>query len=385
LIPYGKQQISEEDVTSVVNVLNSDFLTQGPVVPIFEEAVQQLVGAKYGIATNSATSALHIACMSLEVNQEDYIWTSAITFVASANCALYCGAKIDFVDINHKTYNMCAEALNVKLKIAKKNGTLPKVVIVVHFSGQSCEMKKISELSHQYGFKIIEDASHAIGGKYDHQYVGNCKYSEITVFSFHPVKIVTTAEGGMAMTNNPSLAKKMRLYRNHGITRDNDLMTNVPDGPWYYQQICLGYNYRMTDIHAALGVSQLKRITSFIKLRSEIFFFYNEEFKKLEIQTPFQHKDTFSSFHLYVIRLNLNKIRYTHLEIFNKLREKGIGVNIHYIPVHLQPYFRKLGFKQGDFPEAEKYYKEAISLPIYHGLKKDQRQEVISVIKSLLE
>lgn len=383
-IPYGKQNISQQDIDVVVAVLNSDFLTQGPQVPLFEQSVLDVVGAKYAVAVNSATSALHIACLALGVGEGDIVWTSPITFVASANCALYCGADIDFVDIDERTYNLSITKLEEKLIRAKAENKLPKVVIPVHLCGQSCDMEKIYQLSQEYGFKIIEDASHAIGGKYQEQYIGSCQYSDITIFSFHPVKIVTTAEGGMAVTNDAKLAQKMDLLRSHGITRNTDLMTKESDGAWYYQQIDLGFNYRMTELQAGLGVSQMKRLEQFVAKRHQIAQRYNQIFADLPVMVPYQLESTYSGLHLYVIRLKLDKLKKTHQQIFNELRERGIGVNVHYIPVHTQPYYQNLGFKQGDFPNAEQYYAEAISLPMYPDLTEEQIQYIYTALKEVL-
>lgn len=384
MIPYGRQDISQQDIDAVVEVLQSDFLTQGPKVPAFENSVMEACNAKYAVAVNSATSALHIACLALGLGKGDWLWTTPNTFVASANCGLYCGAQVDFVDIDPRTYNMSAKALEQKLVIAEKEGTLPKVVIPVHFSGQPCDMVAIHALSHKYGFKVIEDASHAIGGKYKEEPIGNCRYSDITVFSFHPVKIVTTAEGGVAVTNDTKLAEQLNILRSHGITRDEGLMTKPADGPWYYQQIELGYNYRMTDMQAALGVSQMQRLNDYVAKRHELAEHYNELLKDLPITLPWQHEDSYSGLHLYVIRLQLDKISKTHLEVFKDMREAGILVNLHYIPVHLQPYYQEMGFEKGQFPEAEQYYKEAISLPMFPTLSYEQQQEVVESLKKLL-
>ena len=383
-IPYGRQDISEADIKAVTDVLRSNFLTQGQVVPAFENAVAAYCGVKYAIAVNSATSALHIACLALDVGKGDIVWTSPITFVATANCALYCGATVDFVDIDPVTYNISVKALSQKLVIAEKAGNLPKVVIPVHLCGQSSEMQAIHKLSQQYGFKIIEDASHAIGGKYQNQPVGNCKYSDVTIFSFHPVKIITTGEGGMAVTNNDVLANKLRLLRSHGITRDESQMTHEPHGPWYYEQIDLGFNYRMTDIQAALGLSQMQRLDEFVAKRHSIATRYNELLKEIPIVTPFQIADTFSGLHLYVIRLKLIEIRQSHKNVFAALRSSGIMVNLHYIPVYRQPYFERLGFKVGYFPEAERYYGDAISIPIYSSLTTHQQDDVVSALKEAI-
>ncbi|WP_394124624.1 UDP-4-amino-4,6-dideoxy-N-acetyl-beta-L-altrosamine transaminase [Psychrobacter nivimaris] len=384
-IPYGRQNITEEDIEAVVNVLKSDYLTQGPKVPEFENAIKEYCNVEYALAMNSATSALHVACLALNVGQGDIVWTTPITFVASANCALYCGATVDFVDIDPRTYNLSIQSLEHKLEAAKEQDKLPKVVIPVHLCGQPCDMERIYQLSKKYGFSIIEDASHAIGGKYKNQPIGNCQYSDITIFSFHPVKIITTAEGGVATTKNEELAQKMDLLRSHGITRDSDLMTHEPDGPWYYQQVDLGYNYRMTEMQAALGVSQIKRLSSITKSRHEIANRYNEKLASLAVIVPFQIQESYSGLHLYVIRLKLDEIKPTHLEVFKALRAANIGVNLHYIPVHLQPYYKEcFGFKLGDFPQAEQYYEEAISLPLYPDLSQEQQDYVVETLKDIL-
>jgi UDP-4-amino-4,6-dideoxy-N-acetyl-beta-L-altrosamine transaminase len=381
MIPYGKQDVSEEDIKAVIDVLRSDFLTQGPIVPAFESAVTSYCGVKFGYAVNSATSALHIACLALEVGPGDIVWTSPITFVASANCALYCGATVDFVDIDAATYNMSVSVLEEKLEKAEKAGRLPKVVIPVHLAGQSCQMSEIYELSKKYGFKIIEDASHAIGGRYLNEPVGNCKFSDICVFSFHPVKIITTGEGGMALTNNPALAIALNRYRSHGIVRQPSEMTKVPDGPWYYQQIDLGYNYRMTDIQAALGLSQMSRLDEFVSSRHVLANRYNELLKEDWIELPWQHPDTYSGLHLYIIRLKKNKQGITHRQLFEKLRTAGILVNLHYIPVYSHPYYEAIGYDRNEFPQAESYYSEAISIPMFATLTPSEQQIVVDTIK----
>jgi UDP-4-amino-4,6-dideoxy-N-acetyl-beta-L-altrosamine transaminase len=377
MIPYGRQSISEEDIQAVVEVLKSDFLTQGPTVPLFETKIRELVGAKYAVAVNSATSALHIACLALGVKEGDIVWTSPISFVATANCAVYCGAEVDFVDISLETYNMDISALEEKLTKAATNGRLPKVVIPVHLAGQSCDMEAIHKLSIRFGFKIIEDASHAIGGKYKNEHVGNCKYSDIVVFSFHPVKIITTGEGGVATTNNPDLFNIMYRLRSHGITRDTKEMTHPPDGPWYYQQLELGFNYRMTDIQAALGISQLTRLESFISERHVIAKKYDQKLNPEFFVKPVQIKDAYSSLHLYIIRFRLDKIKYTQKQIFEQLRLAGILVNLHYIPIYKHPFYRKYNYKIEFFPNSERYYKEAMSLPIFPGLSESQLDEVV--------
>lgn len=384
-VPYGRQEITDDDINAVINALKSDFITQGPLVPKFETAVASLVGSRFAVATNSATTALHIACRSLGLGQGDWLWTSPITFVASANCALYCGAGVDFVDIDPKTYNISVLALEDKLKKAELQGRLPKIVMPVHLCGQVCEMEEIKKLSDKYGFKIIEDASHAIGATYQNEYVGNNKYSDITVFSFHPVKIITTAEGGMAMTNSLELSERMKLLRSHGITRDSNQMTCISEGPWYYQQIDLGYNYRMTEIQAALGLSQLARLNEYVKLRRKIAKRYDKSLNKERIVIPWQHTRGSSAWHLYVVRLKLKKLKKTHREIFESLAQQGIGVNVHYIPVHLQPYYQGFGFKRGDFLCAEEYYSEAISLPIFPTLSESDQKFIISKINEISE
>lgn len=384
MIPYGRQEITDQDIDEVVNVLKSDFLTQGPVVPKFERMLATHVGAKHAVAVNSATSALHIACLALGLGPSDWLWTSPVTFVASANCARYCGAQVDFVDIDPKTYNLCSTALEAKLIEAQKLGRLPSIVVAVHLCGQSCDMAAIHSLSVKYGFRVIEDASHAIGGKYEDAFVGSCKYSDITVFSFHPVKIITTAEGGMAVTNDAYLAGRMELFRSHGITRDATQMTHAPDGPWYYQQLELGFNYRMTELQAALGVSQMGRLDAYVQRRHSIAKRYDEALDCMPAQLPWQHPDSYSALHLYVIRLELASLNISHLEVFEALRQHGIGVNLHYIPVHLHPYYERLGFKVGDFPEAERYYSEAISLPMFPTMTVGQQDEVVAVLSSVL-
>ena len=383
-IPYGKQDITQQDVDAVIDVLKSDFLTQGRQVLRFEKALTSHTKAKFAYAVNSATSALHISCLALGLSQGDYLWTSPITFVASANCGLYCGASIDFVDIDPKTYNLCPDKLAIKLDAAEKTGTLPKVLVAVHLCGQPCDMEKIHALAQKYDVKIIEDASHAIGAKYQDTNIGDCTYSDITVFSFHPVKIITTAEGGAALTNDPNLAQKLELLRSHGVTRDETLMTEPSHGSWYYQQIELGYNYRMTEMQAALGVSQMTRLDEFVERRNVLASNYDIALKPLPIAIPHRLSNVYSAFHLYVIRLKLEDINLSHNEVFELLRSKGLGVNLHYIPVHLQPYYRAQGFNKGDFPEAETYYSEAISIPIFHAMSDGQQQESISILSEVL-
>lgn len=384
MIPYGKQEIIQDDIDAVIAVLKSNFITQGPCVPRFEAALSNYCHAQHAVAVNSATSALHIACLALELGENDWLWTTPVTFVASANCGLYCGAKVDFVDIDPATYNLGAEALERKLKQAEKAGTLPKILVAVHLSGQPCEMQKIYTLSQQYGFHIIEDASHSIGGRYQGEPIGNCRYSDITVFSFHPVKIITTAEGGMGVTNRADLAAKMELLRSHGITRDQDFMTHEADGPWYYQQITLGFNYRMTELQAALGLSQLERLDSYVTRRHQLSQRYDQLLSGLPVVRPWQHPDSYSGLHLYIIRLQLNKIAFNHRQVFESMREQGIGVNLHYIPVHTQPYYQTMGFKEGDYPEAELYYREAISLPMYPAMTENQQDQVVIALQKVL-
>lgn len=385
MIPYGRQDLSEADIQAVVAVLRSDWLTQGPAVPAFEKAVAEFCSARHAIAANSATSALHLACLALGVGPGDRVWTSAVTFVASANCARYCGAAVDLVDIDPRTYNMSVAALEAKLADAARSGLLPKVVIPVHLAGQSCEMAKIHSLGRKYGFRIVEDASHAIGGLYQGKPVGNCQFSDITVFSFHPVKVITTAEGGMATTNHAELAKRMRLLRTHGITRDTEDMVHAADGAWYYEQIELGFNYRMTDVQAALGLSQMTRLDEFHRRRHALARRYDAALAKLPVLTPWQHPDTVSGLHLYVVRLKLAEMRRSHREVFDALRAKGIAVSLHYIPVYRQPYYQRMGFRPADFPQAERYYAEAVTLPLYPRLSDDDQQRVIDSLVETVE
>lgn len=381
MIRYGQQDITQADIDAVVDVMKSVNLTQGPAITRFEQAVLEHCGARHALAVNSATSALHIACLALGLGPGDWLWTTPNTFVASANCALYCGAQVDFVDIDPRTYNLCPKALERKLLLAEKEGRLPKIVVPVHLCGQPCDMRAIHALAQRFGFKIIEDASHAIGGRYLNEPIGNCRYSDITVFSFHPVKIITTAEGGMAVTNSDELATRLGLLRSHGITRDPALMTKPMDGPWYYQQVALGFNYRMTDIQAALGASQMTRLEQYVARRHEIAQRYDRLLAELPLTLPWQHPDGYSAFHLYVIRLQLDKISRTHLQVFEALRARDIVVNLHYIPVHTQPYYQQMGFKAGDFPEAERYYAEAISIPMYPTLTEEQQNFVAEALR----
>lgn len=382
MIPYGKQDINQADIDAVINVLKSDWLTQGPMVPHFEQAVAGHVGAEYAVAVNSATSALHLACLALGLGPGDWLWTSPNSFVASANCGLYCGAQVDFVDIDSQTYNMCVAALEMKLAAAERLGKLPKIVIPVHFAGQSCDMEAIHRLAQKYGFKVIEDASHAIGGRYQDVAIGQCQYSDITIFSFHPVKLITSGEGGMAVTNQAHLAEKMQLLRSHGITRDLQLMQNKIEGSWYYEQRELGFNYRMTDIQAALGHSQLGRLDEFVYRRQQLAEIYTQQLKELPLICPYQSSKTSSAFHLYVIQIDSPK--HERKAVFEFLRQAEIGVNVHYIPIHWQPYYHAMGYRQGDFPKVEAYYRRAISIPMYPILTEFEQLKVINTLKEVL-
>ena len=385
MIPYSRQEITEEDISEVEKVLRSDFLTQGPIVPTFEKSIASYCGSSFAIAVNSATSALHIACLSLGLGPKDWLWTSPNTFVATANCALYCGAKVDFVDIDPSTYNMSVDALTQKLEESDKLGKLPKVVIPVHFAGQPCDMQSIYELSKRYGFKIIEDASHAIGSTYKKLKVGSCTYSDITVFSFHPVKIITTAEGGMALTNDKEIADKIYRLRTHGITRDIEKMKKRSvDEIWNYQQIDLGFNYRMNDIQAALGLSQLKRLDEYVDRRNKLAENYHTKLKNLNITLPFQSAESYSSYHLYPILVENNLNNMSQKKIYQKLRQNKIFVNLHYVPVHRHPYYEILGFKKNDFPEAEKFHQKALSIPMYASLKREEQEYVIKTLNKII-
>ena len=383
MIPYGRQHITQADIDAVVDVLKSPFLTQGSQVPAFEQTIASYTGASYGVAVNSATSALHIACLALGLGQGDWLWTVPNTFVASANCGLYCGAQVDFVDIDPVTLNMSVDALSKKLALAKAENRLPKVVIPVHFSGEPCDMAAIHALSQQYGFAIIEDASHAIGGKYQGKPIGNGEYSDITVFSFHPVKIITTAEGGLATTNRADLAEKMQLLRSHGVTRDTNLMTQASEGGWYYQQVDLGFNYRMTELQAALGVSQMTLLDTFVARRHQLAKRYDELLKDLPIILPTRHPENGSALHLYPIQIKAESGK-TRKQVFDYLRANDIGVNVHYIPVHTQPYYQAMGFAAGDFPNSEAYYQAAISLPLYYDLTEAEQDTVVAVLTQAL-
>mgnify|MGYP006131593457 FL=1 len=385
MIPYGRQDINQDDIDAVIAVLRSDFLTQGPVVPLFEKTVANYCSVQHTVAVSNATAALHVACLALDLGPGDWLWTSPITFVASSNCALYCGAQVDFVDIDPHTYNMSSERLAEKLEQAEIDGKLPKIVMPVHLCGQSCDMAVIQTLSQKYGFKIIEDASHAIGGKYKNEAIGNCRYSDITVFSFHPVKIITTGEGGMALTNNPELADRMRSYRSHGLINDvGKMQARSTDEIWNYQQIRLGFNYRMTDLQAALGVSQMRRLDEFVTKRQSIAKIYNDQLVGLSVLTPWQHTDSYSSYHLYPIRIKPNEIEQTQRQIYDALQLAGINVNLHYIPVYRQPYYEAMGFEAGYCPEAEKYHKEAISIPMYPTMSYSDHSKVIHILQEIL-
>ena len=384
MINYGRQDITQADIDAVIECLQSDYLTQGPQITKFEQSIAVHTGAQHAVAVCNATAALHIACLALDLGPGDWLWTTPNTFVASANCALYCGAQIDFVDIDPLTYNLCPAKLEEKLIAAEQADKLPKIVLPVHLTGQPCDLAAIHELSKKYGFSIIEDASHAIGGYYKGQPIGNGRYSDITVFSFHPVKIITTAEGGMALTNSAELFNRLSLLRSHGITRDPVLMTEPMHGPWYYQQVALGFNYRMTDLQAALGVSQMMRLVDYVKRRHKIAQRYNELLAELPLRLPWQRPDSISAYHLYVVRLQLDKISATHRQVFEALRAKDIMVSLHYIPVHTQPYYQQMGFKEGDYPQAEQYYREAISIPMHANLTDEDLHFVVSSLREAI-
>lgn len=385
MIPYGRQDITQEDIEAVVSILRSDFLTQGPKVPEFESAIARYCGVAHAVAANSATSSLHIACLSLGLGPGDRLWTSPISFVASANCGAYCGAAVDFVDVDPATWNLDPSALAAKLEQARRDGALPKVVVAVHFAGHSCDMRAIHALSRQYGFRVIEDASHAIGGRYMGEPVGNCRFSDITIFSFHPVKIVTTAEGGIATTNDPALAAAMSIYRSHGITREPSQMTHPPRGAWYYEQIALGYNYRMTELQAALGVSQLSRIDRYVARRHELADRYRQLLAGFPVTFQKREDGIRSALHLFPVRLQFEGTSFTRRSVFDAMRESGIGVNVHYIPIYDQPYFQAMGFSRDDWPAAEHYYAGALTLPLYPALTDSEQDEVVAALKVAVE
>jgi UDP-4-amino-4,6-dideoxy-N-acetyl-beta-L-altrosamine transaminase len=385
MIRYGRQNINQADIDAVIEVLQSDWLTQGPAIERFEQEVAHYCGAKYAVAVSNATAALHISCLAAGLKPGDILWTSTNTFVASANCGLYCGANIDFVDIDPCTYDLGISALEKKLAQAERQGKLPRVIIPVHFAGQSCEMECIAALSKQYGFSVIEDASHAIGGHYQNNPVGSCAFSEMTVLSFHPVKIITTGEGGMVLTNRKDLYEKLVRLRSHGITRDTDFCKTGSEGEWYYQQIELGFNYRITDIQAALGTSQMQRLNEFVTRRHHLVSRYNSLLHDLPLILPWQHPDTYSANHLYVVQIKADETDKDRRQVFNRLLLKGIQTNVHYIPVHTQPYYQKMGFSEGDFPEAERFYKNALTLPLHYGLTEQEQDLVVASLKEILQ
>lgn len=396
MIPYGRQDVTRADIDAVADVLRSDYLTQGPAVPRFEKAVAAQVNASFAIAANSATSSLHVACIALELGPGDRLWTVPNTFVASANCGRYCGADVDFVDIDPNTWNLSVPRLREKLVAARKDGRLPKLLVPVHFAGQPTEQEAISELAHEFGFRILEDASHSIGASRNGEMVGSCRWSDITVFSFHPVKIITTGEGGMSLTNDEKLAERMLMLRTHGITRDPERLQfgdspvqaraqgKSGPGAWYYEQQLLGYNYRMTDMQAALGASQLERLDSYIERRNRLAHRYDDALKDLPIQLPTVQQENRSAFHLYVIRLKQGRNSKPHRDVFDELRSRGIGVNLHYLPVHLQPYYRSLGFGRGQFPEAEAHGQSALTLPLFPAMTDQQQQQVVESLHQVL-
>jgi hypothetical protein len=384
MIYYGKQSINAADIQAVEEVLRSDFLTQGPAIERFERAVADYCGVKYAVAVTNATSALHISCLAADLGPGDILWTSPITFVASANCGRYCGATVDFVDIDAKTYNMSVDALAEKLRRAKKKNKLPKIVVPVHLAGQSCDMERIRELSEKYGFTVIEDASHAVGADYLDTKVGSCAFSDMAVFSFHPVKIITTGEGGMVLTNDKDLYERLILLRSHGITRDPAKMTHEADGPWYYQQIALGFNYRMTDIQAALGASQIIRLDEFVARRRALAARYDELLKDLPLVTPYVLKGANPSWHIYIVRVDFSHLKKTKKQIFEEMKAQGFILNLHYIPVHTQPYYQSLGYRPENFPNAMIYYAEALTLPLYYDLTDEQQTEVTAALKKVL-
>lgn len=378
---YAQQYIDESDILAVTQALKSDFLTCGPLVESFEKSIAEYTGAKYAVAVSNATAGLHLACLALNLQPSDYLWTSPNTFVASANCALYCGAKVDFIDIELDTYNLSCTELEKKLLQASANNSLPKVVVAVHFAGHPCDMKKLHQLAKTYGFYLIEDASHAIGGQYDQQPIGNCQYSDFSIFSFHPVKIMTSGEGGVVLTNNKDLYEKVKLLRSHGVTRDRAALERPDEGPWYYEMNELGFNYRITELQCALGLSQLQKVDQFVKRRHELARYYDEHLQSLPLKTPFRHPDSYSALHLYPILIEQNK---TRKQVFLELQAKSIGVNVHYIPVPMQPFYRRMGFKVENYPNALAYYQKTISLPLYYGLTESEQDYVIHSLREIL-
>lgn len=384
MIPYGRQEITPEDMQAVLQACQADHLTQGPLVPRFEQEIAACCGAQHAVAVNSATSALHIACLALDLGPGDWLWTSPITFVASANCALYCGARVDFVDIDPQTYNLSIDALEAKLQAAEQSGRLPKVLVPVHMCGQPCDMQAIARLGRRYGFRIIEDAAHALGARYQASLVGACTHSDITVFSFHPVKNITTGEGGVATTNDALLAQRMQDLRSHGITRDPQAMTHAPDGPWYYQQLALGFNYRMTELQAALGLSQLTRLHAYVAKRNEIADRYDQQLCGLPLSRPVRAADAYSACHLYIVTLDKTADPQHRLNVYLRLRAMGIGVNVHYIPVHTQPFYQRMGFAPDDFPQAQDYYQRALTLPLFPTLQPQDLQTVVHALHEVL-
>ena len=384
MIPYGRQDVTQADIDAVVEVLRSDYLTQGPAVPCFERAVAARIGVPHAVAMNSATSALHVACMALGLGPGDLLWTVPNTFVASANCARYCGADVDFVDIDPRTWNMSVDRLREKLDRARRAGRLPKIVVPVHFGGQPTEQEEIWELSRQYGFRVLEDASHSIGASHHDEAVGSCRWSDVTVFSFHPVKIITTCEGGMALTRDSEVAERMAMLRTHGVTREVDKFVGEAAGAWYYEQQSLGYNYRMTDIHAALGASQLVRLGEYVERRNTLAGRYDDALRDLPLQLPTVLPGNRSAFHLYVVRVRGEGRSSNQRSLFDALRKRGIGVNVHYMSVHLQPYYRRLGFTPGQFPEAESHSSQAITLPLYPSMTEQKQDQVVDALRDLL-
>lgn len=384
MIYYGRQDINEADIQAVEAVLRSDFLTQGPAIERFEQRVAQYCGVKYAVAVCNATSALHIACLAAGLGKGDLLWTSPITFVASANCARYCGADVDFVDIDENTYNMSVPALEQKLQEAKRLGRLPKIVVPVHMAGQSCDMRAIKKLSEEYGFTLLEDASHCVGADYADTKVGSCAYSDMAVLSFHPVKIITTGEGGMVLTNDAALYEQLCLYRSHGITRDPKHMTKESDGDWYYQQVALGFNYRMTDIQAALGASQMDRLDEFVARRRALAARYDALLRDLPLKTPFVLDGAQPSWHLYIVRIDFDRVHKTKQQIFTEMRARGIALNLHYIPVHTQPYYEALGFHAEDCPAAVEYYREALTLPLYPCMTDAEQEMAARALREVL-